>query len=303
VIRAARYLGLVKFSHSVFALPFALMSAWLAAGGVPPPAKLALIAGACVAARTSAMAFNRWLDRELDAQNPRTAGRELPRGVVSPGGALALAAVAAAFFVGLAAALSRWCGLLAPPVLGVLLGYSFAKRFTWLSHVWLGLALALAPLGAWLAVRGDAPDAPDALGGGAAGLASPPLLLAAAVLCWVAGFDLIYAAQDAEHDRRAGLHSIPARFGIARALTLSAALHAATLVFLALLGWSTALGWPYWSAFAAAAALLAWQHTLVGPGDLSRVDLAFFTLNGWVGVVLFAGLAVDLALGGGGALS
>lgn len=286
-----QYFALVKFSHSLFALPFALMAAWLAAAGVPPASKLLLIVGACVAARTAAMAFNRWLDRDLDAGNPRTSGREIPRGAVSARAALALALLSAAAFVALAAALSRWCAVLALPVLAVLFGYSFAKRFTWLAHLWLGAALALAPLGAWVAVRGE----PTSSAGGGPGL---PLLVGGAVLCWVAGFDLIYACQDAEHDRRVGLHSIPARFGVARALGLAAALHVLTVALLALLGWLAGLGPVYWTSLAAASALLAWEHRLVKPDDLSRVNLAFFTLNGWVGAALFAGLAVDLALFG-----
>lgn len=278
------WFSLVRFGHSIFALPFALASAWLAAGGLPDVRVLALIVACAVSARTAAMAFNRWLDRRLDAQNPRTAGRELPRGVLSASAVLALALGAAALFVVFAFALNELCGWLSFPVLVVLLGYSAFKRFSVLAHFVLGLSLALAPLGAWVAVRGD-------LGGDL----GPPLLLAVAVLTWVAGFDLIYACQDAEFDRRTGLHSIPGRFGVGRALTLSSVLHFVTFGALGLFGLRAELGWIFHAAVLGAGVLLAWQHWLVSPGDLSRADLAFFTLNGWVAVGLFAGLALDLA--------
>ena len=291
VERAARaprtWVGLVNFSHSIFALPFALQGAWIAARGVPPLATLGWILLCCVAARTAAMAFNRLVDRRLDARNPRTAARELPRGVVSVASVAALVALASAAFVGGAFALSPLCGRLSFAVLAILLGYSFAKRFTWAAHAWLGLSLALAPLGAWLAVRGE-------LGGDL----WPPLLLAAAVLCWVAGFDLIYACQDEEHDRAAGLHSIPARFGRAAALQASATLHFVTVVLLLAFGARADLSPIYFGTVALAAMLLVWEHRLVSPQDLSRVDAAFFTANGWMGVGLFAGLALDLAVAG-----
>ncbi len=279
---------LVRFSHSLFALPFALASAWLAARGVPEPRVLALVVVCAVAARTAAMAFNRWLDRRIDAENPRTRARELPSGTLAPGAVLALVGLAALAFLAAAWALNPLCGKLAPAVLAVLFLYSATKRFTAAAHFVLGLALALAPLGAWVAVRGDL-----------AGDLAPPLLLALAVLTWVAGFDLIYACQDEAFDRAHGLHSLPARLGAARALRLSSALHGSTLLALALFAWRAQLGWIFALALLAAAALLVWQHTLVSPTDLSRVDLAFFTLNGWVSVGLFLGLALDLHLGAG----
>jgi 4-hydroxybenzoate polyprenyltransferase len=283
VSSSADLLRLVRFSHSVFALPFALASAWVAAGGVPPLDRLAWIVVCAVAARTSAMAFNRWVDRDIDAANPRTAGREIPRGAVAPRVALGLALASGVGFVAAAFALGPWCGALSFPVLALLLGYSYAKRFTWVCHLWLGACLALAPLGAWVAVLG----APT-------GDLSVPLLLAAAVVTWVAGFDLVYACQDAAFDRERGLHSIPARFGLARALAVSAALHVATTAAFVAFGLAAGLGAGFWLALAAAVALLVWQHRIVRPDDLSRVDAAFFTANGWVGVALLCGVLVDL---------
>ena len=284
-----RELGsLVKFSHSIFALPFALQGAWLAAGGVPRLATLAWIVAAAVSARTAAMAFNRLVDRHIDARNPRTAGRELPAGKMTPLSVGVLVALSSLAFVACAFMLNRLAGLLALPVLAVLLGYSYVKRFSPLAHAVLGLALAIAPAGAWIAVRG-------ALGADAV----PVLWLSLAVWTWVFGFDLIYACQDAEFDRDAGLHSIPARFGVRAALRLSSALHVVTVLALAGTGWSAGLSWIYWVAVAVTAALLAWEHSLVAPDDLSRVDVAFFTINGWVGVGLFVGLALDHGVYGG----
>ena len=279
------WFALVRIGHSLFALPFALASAWLAARGTPEPRVLVLVVVCAVAARTAAMAFNRWLDRRIDAANPRTAARELPRGALSAGAVLALAGVAALAFLAAARALNPLCGRLAPAVLAVLFAYSATKRFTAGAHFVLGLALALAPLGAWVAVRGEL-----------SGDLAPPLLLALAVLTWVAGFDLIYACQDEAFDRAHGLHSIPARLGTARSLRLSSALHVVTLLALVLFAWRAELGWVFDLALAGAAVLLFWQHTLVSPSDLSRADLAFFTLNGWVSVAMFLGTALDLHL-------
>jgi len=280
--RVADYFSLVRFSHSVFALPFALCGAWLAAGGPPELRTLGLVVVCAVAARTAAMSFNRLADAELDARNPRTAAREIPAGRVRPRAAWALVGGSAALFVGGAWLLNPLAGWLALPVLAVLLGYSWMKRVHWSAHLVLGLALGLAPLGAWIAVRGQI-DASMV----------PALWLALAVLSWVAGFDLIYACQDADFDRRSGLHSIPARFGVARALALSALLHTGTLIALLLVGWSAGLSWIWWASLALAGVLLLWEHRIVRPDDLSRVNLAFFTLNGWLGLLLFAGLALD----------
>jgi 4-hydroxybenzoate polyprenyltransferase len=279
------YASLVRFSHSIFALPFAMQGAWLAARGVPPPMQLAWILLACVAARTAAMGFNRLIDSEIDARNPRTKNRELPAGKLTRAGVAVLVLVCCAAFVAIAFALNPLCGKLSPLVLTILLFYSWTKRFTWLCHVVLGLSLALAPLGAWLAVRGSIePQAWSAV------------LLAGAVLSWVAGFDLIYACQDVEFDRSARLESIPARFGVARALLLARVAHVLTVIFLAALCWRAELGWIYAGSIGLAAVLLVCEHRIVSPTDLSRVDVAFFTFNGWLGVGLFVGLAVDLAV-------
>jgi 4-hydroxybenzoate polyprenyltransferase len=234
------------------------------------------------------MAFNRWLDRKIDAANPRTRARELPSGVLSARAVLVLVVVSSLAFLGFARALNPLCGWLAPPVRALLLAYSAFKRFSAAAHVVLGLALALAPLGAWAAVRGDL-----------AGDLSAPLLLALAVLTWVAGFDLIYACQDVEFDRSERLHSIPARLGVGRALALSSVLHVGTVACLVAVGLAAGLSFFWWGAVAVAAGLLAWEHSLVSKDDLSRVDAAFFTVNGWVSVLVFLGLALDRGVLGG----
>lgn len=283
--RLSDYLSLVKFSHSIFALPFALQSAWLAANGMPAWGVLLWIVFCAVSARTAAMGFNRLVDRSIDARNPRTAERELPAGKLGANSVRALVLISSLAFVGGAFALNPLAGKLALPVLFVLLGYSLVKRFSAAAHLVLGLALALAPLGAWIAVRGSLE-----------GDLSPVLWLAAAVLTWVAGFDLIYACQDAEFDRSQGLHSIPARYGIAGALRFSALLHVLTAACLGAFWWSADLGAIHGIVTLGACGLLVWEHTLVKADDLSRVNMAFFTLNGWVGVALFVGVALDLMI-------
>jgi 4-hydroxybenzoate polyprenyltransferase len=299
--RLRTYLELVRFSHTVFALPFAVMAALIAASrGVDPglvpagPAgwlKPALGILLCmVTARTSAMAFNRLVDRAFDAANPRTASRHLPRGDVGTGEVLGLVVASAAAFVGSTLLfLPNWLPLvLSVPVLAWLLGYSYAKRFTVLAHAWLGAALGLAPVAAWIALRGQSLllHPADIL---------PAAILGLAVTLWVAGFDVIYACQDAGFDAAHGLRSIPARLGVPRALAMSQWLHVATLLLLAALPAAVPqLGAVYWLALAAIAALLVWEHSLVRPDDLSRVNQAFFTANAVIGLVLLAAIAADL---------
>jgi len=281
---AQRYSRLVALPHTVFALPFALGAAALAfrhSEVAFTPARLLWIVVAVAAARTAAMAWNRLVDRRFDADNPRTSDRELPRGLVSPKAAATLAGVAAAVFVAAAWRLGPWPLRLAPLALAILLGYSWAKRFTWATHLWLGVALGGAPAGAWLAVTGS--------------FGWAPLVLSAAVACWVAGFDLIYACQDAAFDRTYGLGSIPARFGVARALHLSSLLHALAVAGLIGFGLLLGLGPVYYGGTAAIAATLVYEHRLVAPNDLSRVDRAFFALNGWVSLA-FGACAVLEAL-------
>jgi 4-hydroxybenzoate polyprenyltransferase len=278
---------MVKVGHSVFALPFALASAALAMraeGGWSWHAALWIVVCA-VAARTAAMAQNRLADADLDARNPRTAGRALPAGRVTRGFVRALVVVAALVFVLGAARLNRLCLLLSPVVLLVLLAYPYAKRFTWASHLWLGVSLGLSPVGAWVAVRGSF-----------AGLATP-LLLGAAVTLWTAGFDLIYACQDHDHDRAFGLFSGPARLGVAGALRLSALLHVLSFALLAAVyAANPDVSWLYGAGLAVAAALLVYEHAIVSPSDLSRVNVAFFTLNGLVSLVLGAVTVADAFL-------
>ncbi len=299
--RLRAYLELVRFSHTLFALPFALMSTLVASRrGIDPAVlgpgswgwlrPLAGILVCMVAARTAAMAFNRLVDRTIDAANPRTASRHLPRGDVGAGEVLLLVVGSClAFVAGTLLFLPNWLPVaLSVPVLAWLLGYSYAKRFTSLAHVWLGIALGFAPVAAWIAVRGQTllHDPADLL---------PAALLGLAVTCWVAGFDIIYACQDATFDAAQGLHSIPARLGVPRALGLSKWFHAITLGLLAALPRLVPeLGWIYWVAFAAIVILLAWEHWLVTPTDLSRVNQAFFTANVAIGLILLAAMAADL---------
>lgn len=271
------YFKLIAFAHSVFALPFALMALLVATGGEPGWATLLLVVGAVVAARTAAMAYNRYADRKIDARNPRTATREIPRGAVSPGSALALALGAGAVFLGFCALLAPVCLYLGVPVLLWLYGYSHAKRFTSLVHLWLGASLGLAPIASWVAGVGHLD----------AGV-WPAVGLGVGVTLWVAGFDVLYACQDEEFDRSAGLRSIPARLGRRRALTLAAVLHLMAVPCFAGFGVATGLGWPYFAGVAAAAALLIWEHWLLRPGDLSRISKAFFTANGLVSVAMLA---------------
>lgn len=284
--RAARpfatTLEMIKFSHTIFALPFALFAAVLAAGGWPPPMTLGKIVLAMVGARSAAMAHNRLADREIDAANPRTASRALPAGRLSVSYVKAFLVASVALFLAAAASLNRLTLLLAPVALALLFLYAYAKRHTALSHLLLGLCLAMAPVGAWIAVRGD--------------FGAIPLSLGLAVLLWTAGFDVIYALQDEEHDRRAGLHSIPARFGAGPALAISALFHAGMLGLLVAVWLLSGGGKLFGIGIAATAAAVVYQHLVVRPGDLTRVNAAFFTANGFVSVALAAFGIADVIL-------
>jgi 4-hydroxybenzoate polyprenyltransferase len=265
-------LEMIKFSHTLFALPFAIYAAFLAADGWPRPATLGKILLAMVGARSAAMAHNRLADRELDAANPRTATRALPAGTLSVGFVRAFLAASILLFLAAAASLNRLTLALSPLALALLLLYSYAKRFTVLSHLVLGLCLGLAPVGAWIAVRGS--------------IGALPILLGLAVLFWTAGFDVIYALQDEEHDRHAGLRSIPARFGARHALVGSALFHVVMLLLLLGVWTLSGNGTVLLAGIGATAAALVYQHAIVRPGDLSRVNAAFFTANGFVSVTL-----------------
>jgi 4-hydroxybenzoate polyprenyltransferase len=284
VERAVAYGRMIRFSHSVFALPFAMTSVALAAqaGGITW-AQVLWIVVAMVSGRSAAMGFNRLADHGIDARNPRTAARELPRGVLSRREAWAFFWVSVAVFVLAAAELNALCLALAPVALAIVLGYSYTKRFTAASQLALGLSLAVAPVGAWLAIRGR--------------FEAAPLVLALAVLLWVAGFDTIYACQDVAFDRREGLRSIPASLGVARALVVARALHVLAVIVLLALFALAPLHAVYLAGVAVVAALLAYEHTLVRPGDLSRVMQAF-NLNGWVSLGYFAFTAAAAWLAG-----
>lgn len=277
-----RYLSLVTFAHTVFALPFALLSAVLAARGVPPLPTLFWILVAMVGARSAAMAFNRIADRAIDAENPRTRARDIPAGRVSVASASFFCALSGAVFVLAAWRLNPLCLALSPVALLVVLGYSYTKRVTALSHVVLGLGLGIAPVGAWIAVRGV--------------VEWTPIVLGLSVLFWVAGFDVIYSLQDEAFDRAHGLFSLPARLGARRALDVSTAFHGLSLALLYAVFVLVGGGLLFGIGVVVAGSFLVRQHLLVRPGDLSRVDGAFFTANGWLSVAVFVCGAADVFL-------
>ena len=275
-------LEMIKWEHSIFALPFALTGAMLAANGLPRPMQLFWIIVCMVSARSAAMAFNRWADAGLDAENPRTKMRAIPAGLLSRGFAGGFTVAMAAIFVLAAGELNRLALLLSPVALAVILSYSYTKRFTRWSHLVLGLALGIAPAAAWIAVRGS--------------LDPRILILTLAVMFWVAGFDLLYACQDAAHDRTHGLFSVPAAWGIVTAFWIARLLH---LTMLALLVWlveAFGLGHFALAGVAAVALLLLYEHLIVSPGDLRRLNAAFFTMNGVISIVFFCFVAADLLL-------
>lgn len=268
-------LEMIKIEHTLFALPFAFLGAVLAAGGIPAWRQILWISVAMVGARSTAMAFNRIADKELDARNPRTSSRALPAGVLSLGFVWAFTAISAIVFLTSAAMLNRLTLILAPVALASVLLYSYTKRWTLLSHLVLGWCLSIAPTGAWIAVRG-AVDSPI------------PLLLSLVVLLWTAGFDVLYSCQDYEFDSRERLHSIPRYFGIARSLWIARAFHLQAFIALLALYWTTNLGPIALIGVIATGALLVYQHRLVRADDLSRMNAAFFTTNAFVSVILFA---------------
>lgn len=271
----------IKLAHTIFALPFALLAAHLGflKGSGYRWDLLVYVLLCMVFARSAAMGFNRWLDRDIDARNPRTVTRSIPAGQVNPnlmlgftiGNALAFWAVT--WFIN---PLAFW---LAPFALAVVLGYSTAKRYTSLAHLWLGFALAIAPMGAWIAVTGRFDLA--------------PLWLVLAVMTWVGGFDVLYSCQDVEFDASEQLHSIPRRVGLSKAMFISSGLHVVTIAALGIFGWAMDLGLIYQITVGLIAVLLAWEHVIVTPNDLSRINVAFFTLNGLVSVALYVGVLID----------
>lgn len=276
-------LEMIKFEHTLFALPFAFLGAILAADGSPTLHQIFWITVAMVGARSAAMTFNRIVDRDIDAQNPRTAGREIPSGKLSLRFAWFFLLASVAVFV-VAAFMLNWLALaLSPVALIVILGYSYAKRFTELAHLLLGVGLAISPSAAWIAVRGTLDS-------------EVPLLLSLFVMMWTAGFDVLYACQDHEFDRSAGLRSIPARFGIASSLWIARLFHAQAFAVLLLLYFLSELGWPALVGLIAVGSLLAFQHTLVRANDLSNLNAAFFTTNAFVSLILLAGFGTAVFL-------
>lgn len=271
---------MIKFEHTVFALPFAFIGALLAQKGLPDAWQCGWIIAAMVGARSAAMTFNRIVDLRYDKLNPRTSLRALPSGKLTIRFAVLFTVAASGLFIFAALQLNELCFYLSLPALAILFSYSYTKRFTSLSHLVLGFAIGCAPLAAWLAIRGQ--------------FALPPVLLSAAVMFWVAGFDLIYALQDVDFDRRAKLFSLPSRFGVAPALRISSLFHLATVILLAATAMLTNLGWIAYAGIVIVAAILYWEHRLVTPQDLSRIDVAFFNLNGYVSILLLLTFAGDI---------
>lgn len=272
-------LEMIKFEHTVFALPFALLSALLASRGWPQGTQLFWIVAAMVGARSAAMAFNRIADCSIDAENPRTRMRALPSGQLSRTFAVLFTVGSSLLFVLAASQLNQLCFWLSWPVLAILLFYSYTKRFTHYSHLVLGLCLGMAPLGAWIAIRGD--------------VQPTPVLLCLVVMLWTAGFDIIYACQDVDFDRKKDLFSLPKRYGIATALKISTALHVLMVLLLTGLFFMEELGWISLSGIGLVAVLLWYEHSLVHPHDLSRVNAAFFAVNGYISILLLLAVGLD----------
>ena len=273
---------MIKFEHTVFALPFAFTGALLAAKGLPSWRTIFWITVAMVGARSAAMGFNRWADRKFDAENPRTKERALPRELVTPLQVIVFTVVSSTMLMFAAYMLNPLSFYLSPMALAVVFFYSYTKRFTFLSHAFLGLAICLAPIGSWIAVSGK--------------IESSALVLGGAVLFWLVGFDILYALQDIEFDRKAGLHSIPQRFGISRALWISRVSHATTIAALFWLASLLSLGWFYIAGILIALFLIIYEHSLVKKDDLSKLDLAFFNMNGYISVTIFVFTLLDVLL-------
>ena len=274
---------MIKFSHTIFALPFALAGALLAARGLPTIAQLIWIVMAMVGARTAAMALNRLIDAEIDARNPRTAGRAIPAGLISKGVTIAFIAGSLALLLVSAAQLNRLCLLLSPLAIFFLVLYSYCKRFTSLAHVVLGICLAVAPIGAWVAIRGT--------------LDAPAFILGAAVLFWVAGFDILYALQDLDFDRKAGLHSIPVLMGVDGSLWTARMFHLVMIALLLGLFVTMKLGAFFMIGIVVTSGMLLYEHWLLRDGDLQKLDAAFFNMNGYISIVILMSTAAEVFLG------
>jgi 4-hydroxybenzoate polyprenyltransferase len=275
-------LEMIKFEHTLFALPFAFTGALLAARGMPPGRTIVWIIVAMIGARSAAMGFNRWADRKIDAENPRTKDRALPKGLVTPVQVIVFIVISSAVLIFAASMLNPLSFYLSPVALAIVFFYSYTKRFTFLSHAFLGLGISGAPLGAWIAVTGK--------------FEMPAIVLGLAVLFWLFGFDVLYALQDLEFDRGKGLHSIPQRFGIRRSLWISRASHAVTMAALFWLAWLLSLGWLYITGVFVSLCLMVYEHTLVREDDLSKLNFAFFNMNANISIAIFCFTLLDTIL-------
>ncbi len=280
--KVSLYLRMIKFSHSIFALPFAFTSALIAASGIPSLRQIFWISVAMVGARSGAMGMNRIIDRQIDTDNPRTAGREIPRGVVKVSEASAFVLLSFFLMIGAAYMLNPLCLMLSPIAIGVLFLYSFTKRVTWMAHLVLGIAISAGPLGAWIAITGS--------------FDRTILPLVLAVIFWLAGFDILYALQDIEFDKHYGLFSIPQRFGIRRSLYIARALHMIAFGLLVLNGVLFGLGKIYGTGMLIVAGLFLYEHALIKEHDLTRLDMAFFNMNGYISMTIFIATLADFVI-------